>query len=501
MKLPKTYNNWISYFGTALAALAFAVFVFLFIFHTFSQPNQVPYAGLVIFILVPAFILLGLALIPLGMVIEWWRWRKTGRRSIPRFPMIDLNNSTHRNAVFIFFVGSVMLLFLSVYGGYRAYQYTDSVPFCGQLCHTVMKPEFTTHANSPHARVKCVGCHVGPGASWYVRSKLSGLYQVYATVFDKYPRPIPGTITDLRPARQVCEQCHWPRAFWGGKEEPKVFYLSDRDNSRWDLTLLLKIGGKTPETATAEGIHWHVASDVRVDYIATDKDRQTIPWVKVTYLSSGRTVEYNSTASPLSKKQRAAHEVRTMDCMDCHNRPTHDYLSPVDSVNLALASGSLDPQLPFIKEEGVKVLSKKYDTASAAHEQIEKEVHDFYRQKFPDLLSKNSAGIESAVGELQSIFDKNFFPAMKVRWTEYPSNVGHWIFPGCWRCHDGQHSSADGKTIPHDCNTCHVIESQGKAGQIQYMTSDRGLDFQHPYPIGGIWQQMPCTGCHSGGAE
>lgn len=210
-KLPDSVHNWISYFGAALAALAFAVFTFLFIFHTFSQPYQAPYAGLVIFILVPSFIVLGLVLIPVGMTIEWWRWRRTGRHSLPRFPKIDLNEASHRLAVFIFLVGSTVLLFLSTYGGYRAYQYTDSVTFCGQLCHTVMKPEFTTHEDSPHARVKCVECHIGPGASWYVRSKFSGLYQVYATLFNKYPRPIPGAITDLRPARQVCEQCHWPR--------------------------------------------------------------------------------------------------------------------------------------------------------------------------------------------------------------------------------------------------------------------------------------------------
>ncbi len=500
MKLPETFHNWVSYFGSALAVLAFTVFVFLFIFHTLSQPNQVPYAGLVIFILVPAFILFGLALIPVGMLIEWWRWRRTGQRSIPRFPTIDLNNASHRNATFAFLVVSTTLLFFSVYGGYRAYQYTDSVTFCGQLCHTVMKPEFTTHEDSPHARVECVGCHIGPGASWYVRSKLSGLYQVYATLFNKYPRPIPGTITDLRPARQVCEQCHWPKAFWGGKEEPETFFLSDQNNSRWDLTLLLKIGGKTPLTATAEGIHWHVARNVKVEYIATGKNRQTIPWVRITYLLTGKTVEYSSTQSPLTKEQRAKGEIRTMDCMDCHNRPTHRYLSPVEAINLALASGTINSELPFIKEQAVKVLSKTYATRTEAYEAIQRGIHDFYQQKFPDLLSSNNEEIMKTVGQLQEIYDENFFPAMKVRWTEYPDNVGHWIFPGCWRCHDGKHQSPEGKIVPHDCNTCHIIESQGKPGAVQYMENSQGLDFQHPYPIGGIWRQMSCTDCHSGGA-
>jgi nitrate/TMAO reductase-like tetraheme cytochrome c subunit len=500
MRLPQSFHNWISYVGAALAALAFAVFVFLFVFHSLSAPNRVPYAGLVIFILVPAFILLGLALIPVGMVIEWIHWRRTGRRSIPRLPTIDLNNATHRNATFVFLVGSLVLIFFSAYGGYRAYQYTDSVTFCGQLCHSVMQPEFTSHEDSPHAQVKCVGCHVGPGASWYVRSKLSGLYQVYATVFDKYPRPIPGTITDLRPAREVCEQCHWPRAFWGGKEESKSFFLSDEQNSRWNVNMLLKVGGRTPETATAEGIHWHVARNVRVEYIATDHARQTIPWVRVTDLTTGKTVVYESTDSPLTDEQRATAQIRTMDCMDCHNRPSHDYLSPVASMNLALAGGRISPSLPFIKQEGVQVLSRTYGSDAEALRRIEHDIDGYYQKKFPTIASAHKDDVAAAVHQLQGIYEENFFPTMKVQWTEYPDNAGHWIFPGCMRCHDGTHRSADGRVVPRDCNTCHTILSQGKPGQEEYTKTDAGLEFHHPVPIDEAWRDTPCTECHTGGA-
>jgi nitrate/TMAO reductase-like tetraheme cytochrome c subunit len=500
MRLPDSFHNWVSYVGAALASLAFAVFVFLFIFQTFAGSNQVPYAGLVIFLLIPFFILLGLVLIPLGMLIEWRRWRKTGRHSIPRFPMIDLNKAAHRNAVFAFIVGSTLLLFLSAYGAYRAYQYTDSVTFCGRLCHKVMEPEFVTYQDSPHAQLNCAECHIGPGATWYVRSKLSGLYQVYATVFDKYPRPIPGTITDLRPAEQVCEQCHWPNALWGGKVERIAFFLTDQDNSPWNVELVLKIGGTTPDAATAEGIHWHVASNVQVEYIATDSDLQTIPWVKVTDLQSGQSVEYNSSQSPLSDQERAEAEVRTMDCMDCHNRPSHDLRSPVESVNLTLAAGSINPQLPFIKQQGVAVLSEQFDSQTAAHEGIEKGIHDYYQNSFPDLLSTQGDDIAKAIGQLQLIYDENFFPEMKSRWTDYPNNVGHWIFPGCMRCHDGQHKSSGGEVIPNDCDTCHLIAAQGKPGQEEYSNADQGLTFDHPVPIGDAWEQTPCTQCHSGGA-
>jgi hypothetical protein len=188
-----------------------------------------------------------------------------------------------------------------------------------------------------------------------------------------------------------------------------------------------------------------------------------------------------------------------MDCMDCHNRPAHDYLSPVDAVNLAMASGKISLQLPFIKQEGVKVLSKQYDSSIAAYKGIEQGIHDYYQKKFPDLLANKRDEILKTIGQLQEIYQENFFPAMKVRWTEYPSNTGHWLFPGCWRCHDGQHQSSDGKMVPYDCTTCHIIVSQGKPGQEEYMQSDQGLKFQHPSPIGGLWQQIPCTECHSGG--
>jgi len=396
-------------------------------------------------------------------------------------------------------VGSVILLFLSSYGGYRAYQYTDSVTFCGQLCHKVMKPEFVSHQDSPHARVKCVGCPAGPGATWYVRSKLSGLYQVYATLLNKYPRPIPGTITDLRPARQVCEQCHWPKAFWGEKEQTESFFLSDEKNSRWNVSLLLKIGGETPDAATAKGIHWHIASDVKIEYIATDHDRQTIPWVKVTYLKTGKSVVFETSDSALKSAQKEQAEPRTMDCLDCHNRPSHRYLSPVDSVNLALASGRISSKLPYVKDAAVEVLSKQYSNSDSAEEGIEKGIHAYYQKKSAQLLTKDRELISDAVGQLRKIYSQNFFPSMKARWTDYPDNLGHWIFPGCMRCHDGNHKSKDGKIVPNDCRTCHIILSQGKPGQEEYMNDPKGLEFHHPAPIGGMWQTTPCTECHSGG--
>ena len=105
---------------------------------------------------------------------------------------------------------------LSSLGSYRVFEETESPQFCGALCHTVMKPEYTAYKISPHSRVRCTECHIGPGASWFVRAKLSGLYQVYATVTDVYPRPIPVPVQNLRPAGKPAKSAIGRRIFTDG---------------------------------------------------------------------------------------------------------------------------------------------------------------------------------------------------------------------------------------------------------------------------------------------
>ena len=262
------------------------------------------------------------------MWLERRRVRRTGIHSLPRWPVIDLNDPRYRNATIIFTGAALLLLFLSVFGSFQAYEATESVAFCGLTCHSVMAPEHTTYQNSPHARVRCVDCHVGPGADWYVKSKLSGSYQVYSVLFHKYPQPIPAPIHSLRPAQETCERCHWPEQFFGGKEKTNVHFLPDEKNTRWTVKLLVKIGGGNPTTGQTEGIHWHMNIGSKVEYIATDAARQQIPWVQMTDLTTGKVTEYMSTSSPLTKEEIAAAEHRRMDCMDCHNRPSHKFRSP-----------------------------------------------------------------------------------------------------------------------------------------------------------------------------
>jgi hypothetical protein len=499
MKLPESVHNLISYIGAATAVLSAVVFTFLLMLDTLTGAGRAPYAGILIFIVVPAVLLSGLFLIPIGMTVERRRRRRTGRESIPRFPIIDLNEARYRNATLVFVTGSVLLLFLSVFSSYQAYEVTESVAFCGTTCHTVMEPEYVTYQHSPHARVRCVDCHVGPGAGWFVKSKLSGSYQVYAVLFDKYPRPIPGTIESLRPAQETCEQCHWPRYFFGSQEKKFVHFLPDEKNTRWEIDLLIKTGGAKAPHGKGEGIHWHMNIASRVEYIATDEQRQTIPWVRLTDLESGEITVYESTEEPLPPEKVAPERMRLMDCMDCHNRPTHVYLSPSAAVNEALQAGRIDPTLPYVKKTAVDLLAAEYATRREAFSAIAKGLRNYYRKSYPAVAEQREDGITAAVLELQEIHRRNFFPTMKARWDVYPDNVGHLTFLGCDRCHDGAHVSSDGKKIRNRCDICHTITAQGPPGETRHATTEKGLRFEHPdEETGDLWEEMTCSDCHTG---
>lgn len=496
MKLPPLVHNRLSYGGAALALLALAAIVFLFIVNTLAG-GAAPYAGLVIFLLLPAVLLFGLLLIPLGMLLERRRFRRTGAYSIPRFPVIDLNDPRQRAAAAIFAVGSVVLLFLSVFGSFQAYEATESVAFCGSTCH-VMEPERVAHQRSPHARVRCVECHVGPGAEWYLKSKVSGLNQVYGVLTDTYPRPIPVPVHDLRPARETCEHCHWPGQHADVQRlKRRVAFLPDEQNTRWEIHLLVDVGGA--DGPGGKGIHWHLNPDNRVEYIAADEARQTIPWVRVTDARTGAVTEYQSTDAPLSAEQIAAGPVRMMDCLDCHNRPSHQFAPPDAAVDQALLSGAVPRTLPAVARVGTELLAADYDSVDAARSAIDQGLRAFYAEHHPQLVEPPAAELGAASNALQDAYEANNFPAMKANWAAYPDNAGHFRFPGCLRCHDGLHENAAGESISSECTTCHTITAQGPADALTRSDDPAGLEFQHP-PIADLedaWEDTPCTDCHS----
>jgi hypothetical protein len=333
----------------------------------------------------------------------------------------------------------------------------DSPQFCGQLCHEVMEPEWAGYQEGPHSRVACVQCHIGPGAPWFVKSKMSGLRQVYAVTFNTHSRPIPSPVHDLRPARDTCEQCHWPEKFHGDKVRTVRTYADDEANTEAVTTLRMHVGGVNRIDKTATGIHWHVSQMNRIEYIATDDKRQVIPYVKLTD-GKGNVTEFF--ADGVTDAASLTGERRVLDCVDCHNRPSHTFAYSAErAVDDAIAAGGFDAKMPFIRREAVKVLKAGYADKAAAFKGIEDGLTSFYKD-FPD-VPKSS--VERAVASARHAYERNVFPSMKVTWGSYANNVGHSDpgpspFPGCFRCHDENHKTTQGKAISQDCGLCHTIE-------------------------------------------
>jgi len=496
-KLPRLAYNWISMIGAFAAVVAVLVMTFLYVIDLFAKETN-PYFGIFLYMIMPAILIFGLFLIPVGIFCQWRKSKKVEKLETARWPNVDLNDKRQRNAAAVFFFGTILFLGLTSVGSYQAYHYSESVTFCGRLCHTVMKPEYTAYQNSPHARVACVACHVGPGADWFAKSKLSGAYQVYATAFNIYPRPIETPIENLRPARETCEQCHWPDKFFGGQQRLFNHYMYDEDNTHWPINMLIKVGGPNLRSGEAVDIHWHVSPDIKVEYIARDKQRQNIPWVKVTNLKTGKETIYQNEDEPLNEEEIASAEPRNMDCVDCHNRPSHIYNSPDHVINMAMAAGQINITLPEIKRIAVEAMAEEYETESEALSKIAGTITEFYREEYPELHDSRLMDIEQAVKAVQAELSNNIFPEMKVRWEEYPDNIGHLEWPGCMRCHEGYHTDNNGKAVTHECSSCHTIIAQGSGERKMVSLSGEGLEFEHPEDIDEAWREMGCYECHTG---
>jgi NapC/NirT cytochrome c family, N-terminal region len=411
-----------------------------------------PYTGIVFFLILPGVFVAGLVLMPLGVVWRRYNLRKQG--VLPTvYPKIDLRQPLLRRAAGL--VAGLSFLNVAILGtaSYRGVEYMDSVQFCGQTCHTVMMPEFTAYQRSPHARVACVNCHIGPGAPWFVKSKLSGVRQVFAVSLHTYSRPIPSPVENLRPARETCEECHWPERFSGDKLDIITKFGDDEKNAPVKTVLLLHIGGRNLDRKLV-GIHGaHLGL---VTYVPADEKRQQIPWVS--HLNAdGSVTEFVSTDNPPKPDLIAHGERRVMDCMDCHNRPSHVFFLPERAVDREMSSGRISPSLPFVHKVALEILKKDYPSREAAHAEIPEALREYYRKNYFDLYNSQRAQIEQAAEGIVYIYDGNVFPAMNITWGTYPNNLGHTDFPGCFRCHDGSHVSKANKEITQDCNTCHSL--------------------------------------------
>jgi len=492
-KLPSSVYNPVSLAGAAIAAISFGLIVFLFALELLGS-KQKPYMGIITFVILPAVLIGGLILIVVGIYREHNRARH-GKVRERKFPTIDLNNPKHRAAFTFFSVGTILLLLFTAFGSYQAYEFTDSDEFCGELCHKVMEPEYTAYQFSPHAKVGCVKCHIGSGAEWYVRSKFSGAYQVYSVLFNKYSKPIPTPIENLRPAQETCEQCHWPKHFFNEKQLVNTYYLSDEKNTEWSIDLLVKIGGGNVEAGPTSGIHWHMNISHEVNYVALDSLRTVIPWVK-SKGTDGKVTIYRNKELNISDFEVDKLEKRRMDCIDCHNRPSHIYHPPARSVNHLIKLGWIDKKLPYVKSLSVDALEENYTSKQVALDSIKSTMQDFYAANYPGIFMEKRASLNRAIQEVQKIYSRNYFPSMGVSWRKFPDHIGHLYAPGCFRCHDGKHVNEEGRVLSRDCNVCHTIIAQ-KFEKDALRLSLEGVEYKHPVDIGDAWKEINCSECHS----
>jgi nitrate/TMAO reductase-like tetraheme cytochrome c subunit len=445
----------ISVVGMVLTTISAVLFLVVFLADLFGWHTN-PYIGIVFFLILPAVFLFGLALIPVGAWIERRRRARGRAPSEVHWPRIDLNDPAQRTTAVIVFAVTMANIVIVSLAAYRGVEYMDSPQFCGQVCHRVMKPEFAAYQDGPHSRVRCVQCHIGPGASSFAKSKISGARQVLAVTFHTYARPIPSPVQNLRPARDTCEQCHWPEKYHGDKVRRIYEFAPDEKNTESVTVMQVHVGGGSERLGVAQGIHWHMNVANEVEYIATDDKRQVIPWVRLKD-RFGNVREF--TAEGVTAEQLAKGERRRMDCMDCHNRPSHTMAAtPERAVDELIARGAIPRTLPFVRREAVKVLKATYTSEEAASAEISRTLRDFYRSQYPQAYMSQRPDVEKAVQVAEMIYRRNVFPEMNVTFGTYPNNIGHMDFPGCFRCHDDNHKSKEGKAIGQDCESCHKIE-------------------------------------------
>lgn len=497
MKLPSSIKNWISITGAVLAVFNLASILALFLLNAvFGFGGQ--YIGLFIYMVLPGFMIFGLILIPIGMRVNRKKAREAAKEGKElNWPVLNFNNLATRNAATIFIVGTIFLVIISAVGSYEAFHYTESVEFCGKLCHQVMEPEYTTYHGSSHERVACVECHVGSGASWYVKSKLSGLYQVYSVMAKKYPQPIPTPIANLRPARETCEECHWPEKFYDNKMREKHSFLTDEENTQVNIQLQVKTSTKLTPNGIVKGIHQHISPEVKIEYKTTDDKRQVIPWVRYTNTKTGEVYSYTDEENMVSQAKLDSLETRVMDCLDCHNRPSHNYNAPQNFIDQSMAEGKISTDLPSIKLAAMLALYQDYPDKDSAFTAIDAQVTDWFESGYPDVYESKKAEIDQAIAEIKNGYANNIFPYMKASWKAYPNNIGHMESDGCYRCHNDRHATDQGKVISKDCTLCHNILAEGIGDSTRYSTAFQPLEFQHPVDIAEAWKTEMCSMCHS----
>ncbi len=423
------------------------------------------YVGLIVYLAFPVLFVLGLVIIPVAWYRQHQRTGLTIEELLERgFGPDGVKGRVAGSRVFrtiaILTLGNVLILGVA---SIKMLHFMDSAEFCGTACHSVMNPEWTTYQASPHARVACVECHVGEGVGALVNSKLNGAWQMVSASFDLYERPIPTPVHQLRPARETCEKCHWPKKFYGSRLQTRVRYRDDETSTPQFTTLNIKID---PGAAGDSGVHWHVDPSNEVRYASVNDQRKEMIWVE-SRQSDGSIRRFVNTALALPDPK--AEDLRTMDCVDCHNRATHIYQEPDRAVDEKIRLGEIDRRLPYIRRETVKAVRGGYPSLEAAEAGIRAGIESFYRRNFPDQASSWYDAIDRAVIEAVEVWGRNIHPGMNIDWGAYPSFLGHSDTPGCFRCHTRELQDADGRWISDDCTLCHSILAYGESTPFAYL--------------------------------
>ncbi|MBU1896810.1 NapC/NirT family cytochrome c [Myxococcota bacterium] len=453
--------HWLGGLGVTLTTLSFVLFVALELLRLLGVLTNA-YLGLITYMTLPAFFVLGLLVIPVG----WWRLRKRTGKSSRALLNAKLDAQDLKAGFFGTGVGVTLLMLtllnaLFLGGGtVRMLRFMETPAFCGTACH-VMAPEWAAYQDSPHARVACVRCHVGESAEAQVEAKLNGLRQMVSLMSGHYTRPIPTPVHQMRHSQETCQGCHWIGEVYGDRLKLKARFGEDAASTPSYTTLSLKVGHGKP--SGARGAHWHAQADVR--YASIDGARDQILWVESTD-AQGQTRRWRNAAAA----EGAEGVERRMDCVDCHNRVAHTLEGAEAGVDRLISDGALDRHsLPHLKREALSALTRHYEDEAAAMAGIEQQLHGHYRRDFPDVYTAKDKEIASAVTALQALYRRNVFPAMNITWGTYPSRMGHRDAPGCDRCHSRAMIDEAGRWISDDCGLCHDLLAQESPEPFQFM--------------------------------
>lgn len=455
-------NSKLAVIGCIVSVILFPVLAISILLDLLGIINN-PYFGFLIYLVMGPMFTIGLVLIGIGLIFS------RGGEDIGLYTLEYLREQFSlpgrftrvRRLLFLVSGLTVFTLFLVGVISYTGFRYTESVSFCTQFCHRVMEPEFVTYRNSPHSQIPCVRCHIGEGSDLLTKAKISGFRQLFAVAFNTYQRPIMTPVQGLRPTRETCEQCHRPEMFHGDKLYIRHNYRQDRENTHVQTIMLMRVGSGGYGGEEAHGIHWHISPEHTIEYSHTDQERKEIISVKVSNRDgTERIFTRKDQETPAGREKAKTSLTRLMDCLDCHNRPTHVFLPPDEALDRRITTGEISTAIPFIKQQGLEAITQEYGNAEEARVAISRRLHAWYGEHFPEYAGEKKPLLDRAVQGVYLAYAENVFPGMRITWNTYENFAGHWNDSGCFRCHNDLLVDQDGKNISRDCRICHTVLAQ-----------------------------------------